>query len=174
MSKRKRARIKQEKQNTPTKKAKRAKKEYYKSEGAKDKWEKKKQQRQAENAGRQQRGGDNQQKNTAGKASTTPAGCKLLSFQTPGKCYWCVTCELRCLYAGSRIERPAGCKLPEKRTPGGFWCRYECNIKGCPYMSISLNTQTNSNLPKSVPKTFVFQGRFFNIFQNTTAKSTQL
>lgn len=106
MSKRKRARIKQEKQNTPTKKAKRAKKEYYKSEGAKDKWEKKKQQRQAENAGRQQRGGDNQQKNTAGKASTTPAGCK----------------------------------LPEKRTPGGFWCRYECNIKGCPYMSISLNT----------------------------------
>lgn len=154
MSKHKRAVIKQEKQNTPAKRAKRAKKEYYKSQEAKDKWDKKKQQRKANKLGAQQseekagsqqqpeiiktgvqqRGDTSKTSSNQGKQVKIPDFCQYLDdSEVPGEELWCKKhCDTSCRYAGQNKMAPAKCKLPEGEMFGGGWCMFNCNLD-CPY-----------------------------------------
>lgn len=142
MSKHKRARIRQEKLNTPAKKAKRAKKAYYQSQEAKDKWEEKKRRRNENKA-------DCQQQQCTSKAGTlqqhadnqeTNQGTEIRFISCPdkpGEAQWCKeVCYRKCPYSGLSKKAPAECTLPFGRILGRspvclLECRLNCPFIGC-------------------------------------------
>lgn len=122
-------------------KHKRAKKEYYKSQTAKDKWDKKKQQRKAnklgaqqseEKAGSLQRHADNKETK---RWPGFPEPCiYLIEPEKPGETQWCKEeCNLRCPYSGREKETPTECPLPLGRILGEeYKCWFECKLD-CPH-----------------------------------------